>query len=43
MNKFLMFSFGQIINKIWIIRFEILCNVYIKYGLNRINIRLFIE
>jgi hypothetical protein len=27
MNKFSIFSFGQIINKIWIIKFEVLCNV----------------
>jgi hypothetical protein len=27
MNKFSIFSFGQIINKVWIIKFEVLCNV----------------
>jgi hypothetical protein len=39
MNKSSIFSFGQIINKIWIIKFEILCNVLMEYGLNRIKIR----
>jgi hypothetical protein len=39
MNKFSIFSFGQIINKIQFSIFEILCNVKMKYGLNRINIK----
>jgi len=41
MNNFIFFSFEKIINKILIIKSEILCNVQMKYGLNRINIRLF--
>ncbi len=43
MNKISIFSFGQIINKIRIIKFENLCNVLMKYGLNRINIKLFAQ
>jgi hypothetical protein len=43
MNKFFFFSFGQFINDIWIIKFEVLCNAYMKYGLNKINTKLFTE
>jgi hypothetical protein len=43
MNNFSFFSFGQIINKIWIIKFEFLCNVEMKYGLNIINTKLFTQ
>jgi hypothetical protein len=35
MNKFSIFSFGQIINKIWIIKFEVLCNVEMNYVMNK--------
>ncbi len=41
--NFQFFSFGQIINKIWIIKFEDLCNVSMKYGINKIKIRLFTQ
>jgi hypothetical protein len=41
--SFQFFSFGIIIGKIQIIKFEVLCNVEMKYGLNRINIRLFTQ
>jgi hypothetical protein len=40
MNKFSIFPFGQIINKIQSIIFEVLYNVQMKYGFNRIKIRL---
>ncbi len=43
MNKFSIFSFRKIINKIWIIKFEALCHVLMKYGLNKIKIKLFIQ
>jgi hypothetical protein len=43
MNEFSIFSFEKIINKIWIIKFEILCNVQMKYGLNKIKIKLFTQ
>jgi hypothetical protein len=43
MNKVSIFSFGQVINKILLIIFEVLCNVYIEYGVNRINVRLFTQ
>jgi hypothetical protein len=37
MNKFFIFSFKQFINKVCIIKFEVLCNFKMKYGLNKIN------
>jgi len=40
MDKFSIFSFGQIMNEIWMIKFEVLCNVQMKYGLNKMKIRL---
>jgi hypothetical protein len=43
MNNFLVFSFGQIIHKIWMIKFEVLHNPQMKDDVNRINIRLFTE
>ncbi len=43
MNKFFIFSFGQFIKKIWIIKFEIMCNDWMKYGLNKINTKLFTQ
>jgi len=42
-NKFLIFSFGQNFNKIWIFKLEVLCNVQMKYGLNKIKITQQVE
>jgi hypothetical protein len=43
MNKFSIFSFEKFINKTWIIKFEILWNVQMKYGLNIIIMILFTQ
>jgi hypothetical protein len=43
MDNFFIFSFGQIINNIWMIKFEVFCNVQMKYGLNRINTKVFTQ
>jgi hypothetical protein len=43
MNKVSIFSLGKFINKICIIKFEVLCNVQMNYGLNKINIKLFTQ
>ncbi len=42
-NLCISFSFGQFIHKISIIKFQVVCNVKMKYGLNKINIKLFTQ
>ncbi len=43
MNNFSFFSLGQIISKMWIIKFEVFCNIEMKYGLNIISTKLFTQ
>jgi hypothetical protein len=43
MNNFSIFSFGQIINKIQMIKFEVLCNVFKKNGLIKMKSKLFTQ
>jgi len=42
-EKFQLFHLKKKINQIWIIKFEVLCNFKLKYGLNIINIKIFTQ